>query len=109
MTAAELLDAIAVPLAADPSFPPGWFAAFLERQRPLFEDTIGRYLLPLLAPPLAALPPAELPPAELPSAEILKAAGYPFVQEEGRCRVERGPGHQPCSVSSNSSTIACRP
>jgi hypothetical protein len=22
--------------------------------------------------------------------EILKAAGYPFVQEEGRCRVERG-------------------
>lgn len=34
MTAAELLDAIAVPLAADPSFPPGWFGGYLARRRP---------------------------------------------------------------------------
>lgn len=34
MTAAELLDAIAVPLAVDPSFPPGWFGKFLARKRP---------------------------------------------------------------------------
>lgn len=69
MTAADLLEQISAPLLADPSFPPGWVAAFLERQRPVFEAAITRYLLPVLAPP-----------AELPPAEILRAAGLRVVE-----------------------------
>lgn len=54
MTSGDLLSQIAAPLLADPSFPPGWFAGFLQRQRSTLEMLILQHVMPLLQPSTAA-------------------------------------------------------
>lgn len=75
ISAAALLDTITAPLLADPSFPPGWVAGFLQRQRGAFEGAIAQHLLPLFAPEQSDRPPPSS------AAAVLAAQGLTITEE----------------------------